>query len=134
MAQQNIADVLAEEAEAAEAERDAPQTYVRHRRPAKDPAQVFSLRIPVNRLGQLRKLAESRHSTPSALLRAWILERLEAESTGAVTMTRDDVRKMAKEELERVLAARMPEIEAKLQRSAERKGGSGTTPTRGATP
>jgi len=40
---------------------------------------VYSLRIPVDRLEQLRRLAAEKHMTPSALMRAWVLERLDAE-------------------------------------------------------
>jgi hypothetical protein len=77
----NIAEVLAEEAEHAEQHRDddlAPG-YRRARAP-REPAQVYSLRIPVDRLEQLRELAAERHMTPSALMRAWVLDRLDAEA------------------------------------------------------
>ena len=77
----NVADVLAEEAEHAEQHRDddlAPG-YRRARAP-REPAQVYSLRIPVERLEQLRGLAAEKHMTPSALMRAWVLDRLDAEA------------------------------------------------------
>jgi len=80
MTRKNIADVLAEEAEHAEQHRDdelAPG--YRRPRPPREPAQVYSLRIPVDRLEQLRRLAAEKHLTPSALMRAWVLERLDAE-------------------------------------------------------
>lgn len=115
----NIAELLAEEAEASEVERDADLVYTRHRRPAKDPAQVFSLRIPVNRLAQLRKLAEARHASVGSLLRSWILERLEAEASGAVVMNPDEVRKIAHLEFEKLLSARVDEIREVLEREAQ---------------
>jgi hypothetical protein len=73
----DIGKLLAEEAEAAEEHRDDDIPLVRSRRPAKEPAQVYSLRIPVEKLAELRRLAEERHLTPSALMRSWVLERLD---------------------------------------------------------
>lgn len=61
------------------ADRPAP---VRARRNAKNPSQVYSLRIPVEQIEQLRQLAEARHETPSGLLRRWVLHRLELEFAG----------------------------------------------------
>jgi hypothetical protein len=78
---ENIADLLAVEAEAAEQFRDEDDlgpTYV-PRHPAKDPAQVYSVRIPVGRLDQLRKRATREGVAPSALMRQWVIERLDAE-------------------------------------------------------
>lgn len=48
-------------------------------RPPKQPSQVYSIRVPVERLEQLRKLAEQRHVAPSALIREWVVERLDTE-------------------------------------------------------
>jgi len=80
----NIADMLAEEAEHADQHRDDELTRG-HRRaqPPKEPAQVYSLRIPADRLDQLRQLANERHTTPSALIRAWVLDRLDLEAAAA---------------------------------------------------
>jgi hypothetical protein len=84
MTHQNIADLLAEEAEQAEQHRDDELTTgYRRAHPPREPAQVYSLRIPVEQLEQLRSLAAARHLTPSALMRAWVLERLDAEPRGA---------------------------------------------------
>lgn len=55
---------------------------VRARGRAKDPSQVYSVRIPVERIEQLRQLAEARQETPSGLLRRWVLERLALEVEG----------------------------------------------------
>jgi hypothetical protein len=79
---EDIGRLLAEEAEAAEEHRDDDVPLVRSRRPAKEPAQVYSLRVPVEKLEELRRLAEERHLTTSALMRSWVLERLEQESSG----------------------------------------------------
>jgi hypothetical protein len=78
---QNIADLLAAEAEAAEqlrSEDDLGPTYV-SRHPPKDPSQVYSVRIPVGRLAQLRQRAAEKGIAPSALMRQWVIERLEAD-------------------------------------------------------
>lgn len=50
--------------------------YVRHQRPPKDP--VYSLRIPADRVRQLRELAAARGIDASALARQWIVEQLDA--------------------------------------------------------
>jgi hypothetical protein len=77
---ENIADLLAAEAEAAEQlrnEDDLGSTYV-PRHPPRDPAQVYSVRIPVGRLEQLRTRALKEGVAPSALIRQWVIERLDA--------------------------------------------------------
>jgi hypothetical protein len=78
---ENIAGLLAAEAEAAEQfrdEEDLGPTYV-PRHPAKDPSQVYSVRIPVGRLDQLRQRAAQQGVAPSALMRQWVIERLDAD-------------------------------------------------------
>jgi hypothetical protein len=79
MADKTISEVLAEAAEEAEAGRDAQATYVRSKRSARDPSQVYSLRVPVRRLEELRRLAEDEGVEPSVLMRRWVLERLDEE-------------------------------------------------------
>jgi hypothetical protein len=72
--------VLAREGELAEqAENQAGGPYVRSRRRTKDPAQVYSLRVPADRLDLVRQLAEQENTTQAALLRKWVLERLDQE-------------------------------------------------------
>jgi hypothetical protein len=44
---------------------------------AEKPSQVYSIRIPVDRLEQLRGVAEDQGVPPSALMRQWVLERLD---------------------------------------------------------
>jgi len=92
MSRKNIADVLAEEAEHAEQHRDDELAPGYRAQPPKEPAQVYSLRIPADRLDQLRSLAAERHQTPSALMRAWVLERLDAEASGTAAGDVDLVR------------------------------------------
>jgi len=76
-----ISEALAKEAELAEqSEGQHRGPYVRSRRPPKDPSQVYSLRIPLERLESVRKLAAENNTTPAALLRTWVLERLDEES------------------------------------------------------
>lgn len=86
MTHQGIADMLAKEAEEAERHCDDELTTPGYRRaqPSRQPAQVYSLRIPVGQLEQLRRLAADRHMTPSALMRSWVLERLDAEGGSEV--------------------------------------------------
>lgn len=71
------ARAVADEEERGERE---PAPAQRARRQATDPSQVYSVRIPVDRLAQLRALADERGETPSALLRRFVLERLDRES------------------------------------------------------
>ncbi|MQA26802.1 MAG: hypothetical protein GEU94_15365 [Micromonosporaceae bacterium] len=93
----DIANLLAEEAEAAEAGRDLPYSKVhRVRRQTDDPAQVFSVRIPKSRMDELRRIAHEQHTTPGALMRSWVLERLDGTST---TVDLDAVRQVVREEL-----------------------------------
>lgn len=81
MADRPIAEVLAEErarAERLEATHEGP--YVRSRRAPNDPSQVYSLRVPLSRLEAIRQLAASHNTTPAALLRSWVMERLDQET------------------------------------------------------
>lgn len=68
----------AEELAALDADPNAPAPVRRRRE--QDTSQVYSVRIPVVRLEQLRRLAEDRGVPPTALLRQFVLERLDAES------------------------------------------------------
>jgi hypothetical protein len=78
---EHLADLLAAEAEVAEQSRDEEDlgpTYV-PRHPPREPSQVYSVRIPVDRLEQLRLRAADEGVAPSALMRQWVIERLDAE-------------------------------------------------------
>jgi len=74
-----LKDKIAVEAEHAEASRDAELPY-RRRRPPRSP--VYGLRLPHERIDQLRRLAEARGVEPSALVRQWVIEHLEAADRG----------------------------------------------------
>jgi len=100
VAKQGIADMLAAEAEEPERHRDEPsKPMFRSRRQASDPAQVYSVRMPVAKLEQLRRLAAKVETNPSSLMRQWILERLEEEAHGSRDEKR--LRQIIREEVER---------------------------------
>lgn len=79
-----LAERLAAEAEDAErrAEDEDHGPSYRRKHPARDPAQVYSLRIPIDQIEELRQLASEKDVTPSALMREWVLERIAAEKAG----------------------------------------------------
>lgn len=80
MSEADVSRMLEREAERFEEEKD--RTTSRRRvtpRPAIDPSQVYSVRIPVSRLEELRALAERQGKRPSTMIRDWVLERLDSE-------------------------------------------------------
>jgi hypothetical protein len=86
-----IASILAEEAERFEREKDLPPKgpLGRPRMTDVERGQVYSIRIPVGKLEELRQLASSKGEQPTALMRKWILERLDREAKkGPVTKRR----------------------------------------------
>jgi aryl-alcohol dehydrogenase-like predicted oxidoreductase len=72
---QNLLDKIAAEAEHAEATRDATLPYQR-RQPTSAQA-VYGLRLPIERIEQLRQIAQARGIDPSTLARNWIIEQLD---------------------------------------------------------
>lgn len=70
-----------EHAEAEDEREDAGRSYARPARP-RQPSQVYTVRVPVERLEALRQLAGDRGENPSTLMRGWVLERLDAEVAG----------------------------------------------------
>jgi hypothetical protein len=81
---ESIGEVLAREAAEAEARAEAeergevaPARGQRGRKRASDPSQVYSVRIPVSRLRELRQIAEQLDVQPTVLIRQWVLERLD---------------------------------------------------------
>lgn len=66
---------IAAEAEHAEATRDADLPCQR-RRPGR--SAVYGLRLPDERIDQLRQLAQARGVEPSVLVRQWVIEHLDA--------------------------------------------------------
>lgn len=83
----DIGKVLADVAEEAERQevQESAGTKRRHRsvRPAKEPSQVYSIRLPADVLGSVRELARRRGEAPTSMLRTWVLERLAEETGGA---------------------------------------------------
>ena len=71
-------------------ESEVIETYIRPR-PVTDPAQVYSIRIPSSRLEQLRQAAAAGGAAPSALMREWVLDRLDAETSGRDERLLDDL-------------------------------------------
>lgn len=83
---ESVRDMLAREATEAKARAEAeergeiePAPGQRGRRRAKDPSQVYAVRIPVSRLRRLREVAVSLNMQPTALIRQWVIERLDAQ-------------------------------------------------------
>lgn len=70
-----LRDTIADEAEHAQATRDADLAY-RRRRPSR--SSVYGLRLPDERIAQLRRLAAARGVEPSVLARQWVLDQLDA--------------------------------------------------------
>lgn len=92
MGAKSIRDMLAAEAVEAEAIAEAenrgerkPAPGQRARQGAKDPSQVYSVRIPVDRIEQLRSLAAQMDVAPTVLLRRFVLERLDVEAAPTTT-------------------------------------------------
>lgn len=65
--------------------------FTRLRRYAKEPSQVYAMRIPVSRLEAIRWLADQRDEQPTALLREWVLERLDDELVDTASGTAMEV-------------------------------------------
>jgi uncharacterized protein (DUF4415 family) len=74
----DIGEVLRNEADRMEKEADVDRRYVRTAAP-RNPSQVYSIRIPVELLEQLRQIAAESQTPTTAMLRQWILDRLAAE-------------------------------------------------------
>lgn len=69
-----LLDKLADEAEHAEATRDAELPYQRRRSGAQ---AVYGLRLPTQRIEQLHEVAAARGVEPSVLARNWVIEQLD---------------------------------------------------------
>ncbi len=76
----DLLERLSAEADRAEATRDAKLAY-RRRRPNGGQA-VYGLRLPTERIAQLRRIAEARGIEPSVLARAWMIEQLDRAEAG----------------------------------------------------
>lgn len=72
---------IAAEAEHAEETRDVELNY--QRRHSAGGSRVYGLRLPVERIEQLRRVAQARGIDPSTLARQWVIAHLdEAEHSG----------------------------------------------------
>lgn len=82
--EQVAAAAVAAAAETAALDASGGPSFTRARRQSKDASQVYSVRIPVDKLEELRSLAEARGVQPTALMRQFVLERLEIEAAPVV--------------------------------------------------
>lgn len=78
MADKELLDRIAAAVEDAEESPDEELEWTRHRELAKSPTVVYSVRIPVDRIEELRQLAADRDVQPTALIRTWVLAQLDA--------------------------------------------------------
>jgi len=75
---QEVLGAIVDESE----EIDETAEFVRPK-PPREAAQVYSLRIPADQLDRVRAAAERHGAAPSALMRRWVLDRLEDEERNA---------------------------------------------------
>jgi aryl-alcohol dehydrogenase-like predicted oxidoreductase len=75
-----LLDKITAEAEHAEATRDAPLPYQRRRKTGAQ--SVYGLRLPVERIEQLQRLAQARGIEPSVLARQWVIDQLDRAESG----------------------------------------------------
>jgi len=76
---EDLATILTKEAELAEVEEDTEDDVWVPRKPARRRSMVYSVRIPVERVEELRRVAARAGLDPSAMVRQWVLERLDSE-------------------------------------------------------
>lgn len=71
---------IIDEADRAEAEEELEEgrPYIRPLAP-NDPSQVYSIRIPVERVEELRVVAAQQGKAPTALIREWVIAHLDQE-------------------------------------------------------
>lgn len=74
-----IRETLAREAAEAEARQGEPPARMHRARTEARSSQVYTVRMPTDRLEELRAVADELGEQPSALMRRWVLERLDAE-------------------------------------------------------
>jgi hypothetical protein len=61
-------------------------------RRTRTPSQVYSIRVPVERLEEIRRLAETRGIAPTGMLREWVLAQLDRELLAPKTVNNDHER------------------------------------------
>ena len=127
MEERDIRQVLADVAAAAD-EQEVSVTEKRRyrsRRPAIEPSQVYSIRLPVSSLRAIRQLADDRGEAPTSMLRTWVLDRLSAE-TRKVEQASIKPLKPAGRSHEHVLARDVPTEGFKLEIIAAGLSGGGS--------
>jgi hypothetical protein len=98
--------ILAAEADLVEST-ESNQEYVTPAPPVAG-SQVYTIRIPVESLETLRTLAQARGMPPSAMMRAWVLERLAFETSLQPTKAHVTVSTHWRRELVRLSTGRFP--------------------------
>ena len=78
---EDLAATLREEAKLAELEEDTDEDVWVPRKGPRRPSMVYSIRIPVGRVEELRQVAAAAGLDPSAMVRQWVLERLDSEQS-----------------------------------------------------
>jgi|GEM_PF-3271084 len=108
-----LSQALRRESELFEQSKDhtKPAGAYKRTKPASDPSQVYSIRIPVSRLGELRRLADASGLQPSSMIRAWVLERLESENRGPADLTKMAEEVVAAASRLRAASRRRPSLE-----------------------
>jgi len=107
MGDEDVAARIAAAVADVDADPDVEPRWVRHREPSKSPTAVYSVRIPVERIEELRELAASRAVQPTALIRAWVLAHLDAaREADEYTRRWDREVRAAAEHLQRLLDER----------------------------
>jgi hypothetical protein len=100
----DIERILAAEAERVESA-ESNREYVTPAPPTGG-SQVYTVRIPVDSLEALRHLAQRRGTPPSAMMRAWVLERLAFETSLQPTTARVTVAGRWRREVARLTSGR----------------------------
>lgn len=75
----SIRDTLAAEAAEAEARRGEPPARMHRAQVGGGASQVYTVRMPAERLAELRAIAQRSGEQPSTLMRRWVLERMDTE-------------------------------------------------------
>ncbi len=77
----SIRDTLAEEAAEAEARQSEPPSRMHRARSVGITNHVYTVRMPTDRLAELKDVAARFGEQPSTLMRRWVLERLDEEQS-----------------------------------------------------
>lgn len=93
----SIREQLAAEAAEAEARKDEDPGRMHRARTQTTTSNVYTVRMPADRIEELRSLAAQRGEQPSTLMRRWVLERLDAERDHEPDLT--DVRRTLRDAL-----------------------------------